>query len=50
VKIYRSMTPAEDGLPAVGRSARQLGVRTGDHAPHNDVDAAADGDIVQPVA
>lgn len=24
---FRSMTPAEDGLPSVGRSARKLGIR-----------------------
>lgn len=27
---YRSMTPAEDGLPIVGQSARLLGLRRGD--------------------
>lgn len=38
MKIYRSMTPAEDGLPVVGRSARQLGVRTPVEVPDGDPD------------
>jgi len=48
VKIYRAMTPDADGLPHVGRSARQLGVRTFDRLPHNDVRAATPDDIVNP--
>jgi hypothetical protein len=46
VKIYRAMTQDTDGLPQVGRSARQLGVRPGDQVPHNDVNAANPGDVV----
>jgi hypothetical protein len=48
VKIYRAMTPDSDGLPQVGRSARQLGVRPLDQLPHNDVSAAAPDDSVNP--
>jgi hypothetical protein len=48
VKIYRAMTPDNDGLPRVGRSARQLGVRPLDQLPHNDVSAAAPDDLVNP--
>jgi hypothetical protein len=48
VKIYRAMTPDADGLPQVGRSARQLGVRPLDWALHNDVSAAAPDDTVNP--
>jgi len=48
VKIYRAMTADADGLPLVGRSARQLGVRTLDQMPHNDVNAAQAHDIVNP--
>jgi hypothetical protein len=40
------MTPDADGLPVVGRSARQLGVRTLDWAPHNDVNAELPDDPV----
>jgi hypothetical protein len=40
------MTPDADGLPQVGRSARQLGVRPLDRLPHNDVSAASGEDIV----
>jgi hypothetical protein len=42
------MTPGTDGLPLVGRSARQLGVRTLDWVPHNDVNAALADDMVNP--
>ena len=48
MKIYRAMTPDTDGLPRVGRSARQLGVRPLDRLPHNDVSAANPGDTVNP--
>jgi hypothetical protein len=48
VKIYRAMIPDIDGLPQVGRSARQLGVRPLDLLPHNDVSAATLDDIVNP--
>lgn len=37
-----------DGLPQLGRSARQLGVRTLDCLPHNDVKAATLDDTVNP--
>lgn len=48
MKIYRAMTPDTDGLPLVGQSARQLGVRTLDLLPHNDVNAALPDDEVNP--
>jgi hypothetical protein len=48
LKIYRAMSPDADGLPLVGRSARQLGVRTLDWLPHNDVNAAKPDDMVNP--
>ena len=48
MKIYRAMTPDTDGLPQVGRSARQLGVRPLDRLPHNDVSAATPDDNVNP--
>ena len=48
MKIYRAMTPDTDGLPQIGRSARQLGVRPLDRVPHNDVDAATAEDLVHP--
>jgi hypothetical protein len=48
VRIYRAMTPDADGLPQIGQSARQLGVRPLGRIPHNDVSAAAPGDIVNP--
>ena len=48
VKIYRAMTPDADGMPQVGQSARQLGVRPLDRLPHNDVGAAAAEDTVNP--
>ena len=48
MKIYRAMTPDTDGLPQVGRSARQLGVRPLDRLPHNDVSAATADDRVNP--
>jgi hypothetical protein len=48
VKIYRAMTPDADGLPLVGRSARQLGVRTLDWLHQNAVSAATPIDIVHP--
>jgi hypothetical protein len=48
MKLYRAMTPAADGLPQVGRSARKLGVRAADQAPNNDVDAALGADLVRP--
>ena len=46
MKIYRAMAPDTDGLPLVGRSARQLGVRTLDRMPHNDVNAVMPDDTV----
>jgi hypothetical protein len=46
LKIYRAMIPDTDGLPQVGRSARQLGVRTLDRLPHNDVSAVRPDDTV----
>jgi hypothetical protein len=48
VKIYRAMIADADGLPQVGRSARQLGVRTLDRLPHNDVKASKPDDPVIP--
>jgi hypothetical protein len=42
------MIPAMDGLPQVGHSARQLGVRPLDRLPHNDVSAATPDDRVNP--
>jgi len=48
VKLYRAMKVAADGLPEVGPSARMLGVRRGDQAPHNDVIAVAPSDPVLP--
>ncbi|MEK7216127.1 MAG: hypothetical protein AAB289_11070 [Chloroflexota bacterium] len=48
MKIYRAMIPDTDRLLQVGRSARQLGVRTRDRLPHNDVRAATPADIVNP--
>ena len=48
MKIYRAMIPDTDGLPQVGQSARQLGVRPHDQLPHNDVNAASPVDIVVP--
>ena len=48
MKIYRAMTPDPNGLPQVGRSARQLGVRTIDWLPHNDVNAFRPDDTVVP--
>ena len=48
MKIYRAMTPDADGLPQVGRSARQLGVRPLERLPHNDVSAATTDDRVIP--
>jgi hypothetical protein len=48
VKIYRAMTADSDGLPQVGRSARQLGIRPLDQLPHNDVSAATPDDSVNP--
>ena len=48
MKIHRAMTPDTDGLPQVGRSARQLGVRPLDRLPHDDVSAATADDRVEP--
>lgn len=48
MKLYRAMTPAVDGLPQVGPSARKLGVRNLGHAPNQDVDALDPSDIVTP--
>lgn len=48
MKVYRAMTPDTDGLPQVGRSARQLGIRPRDRLPHNDVSAASPEDVVAP--
>jgi hypothetical protein len=42
------MTPDTDGMPILGRSARQLGVRALDQAPHNDVSAENPNDPVHP--
>src|SRR5262249_47423529 len=42
------MTPATDGLPLVGRSARALGVRTPNESTNPDVTATDAADIIQP--
>ena len=47
--LYRAMIEDVDGKPKVGRSARELGVRAGDKAPHNDVDAISPNDVVFPI-
>ena len=49
MNIFRSMIEEMDGMPKLGRSARELGVRTGDKTPHNDVDAVNLGDQVLPM-
>jgi hypothetical protein len=48
VKLYRAMKVSADGLPEVGPTARSLGVRAADQAPHNDVPAAAPTDSITP--
>ncbi len=50
MKLYRAMKVAADGLPEVGPTARTLGVRPADEAPHNDVQATAPTDVVIPGA
>ncbi|WP_449267433.1 Tse2 family ADP-ribosyltransferase toxin [Gemmata massiliana] len=42
------MTPADDGLPQVARSARALGVRTLNESTNPDVTATAPDEIIQP--
>lgn len=48
MKLYRAMKVDADGLPVVEPSARGLGVRAADKAPHNDVQAASADDDVGP--
>lgn len=48
MKLYRAMRTAPDGTPEVGPTARTLGVRPGDRAPHNDVPAVGSADAVLP--
>lgn len=48
MKLYRSMKVAPDGLPEVGPTARTLGVRRGDQAPNNDVQAVLPSDAAPP--
>ncbi|HEV3385203.1 MAG TPA: hypothetical protein VG097_10315 [Gemmata sp.] len=49
MKLYRAMTPASDGLPQVGRSARLLGIRTPNETTVNpDVTASTPNEIIQP--
>ena len=48
MKLYRAMTPAPDGLPQVGRSARSLGVRTSNVSTNPDVTATDPAEIIQP--
>lgn len=48
MKLFRSMKVAADGMPEVGQTARTLGVRRGDQAPTNDVEAVAAGDPLPP--
>jgi hypothetical protein len=45
--VFRSMIEAADGLPEIGRSARKLGVRSGDHTTP-DIPAVHSNDIVSP--
>ena len=47
MQLFRAMKEAADGLPEIGRSARKLGIRTGDHSPW-DVAAILPTDIVGP--
>lgn len=47
MRLYRSMTEAQDGMPAVGPSGRMLGVRPG-NAPTPDVLAVNASDPVLP--
>lgn len=48
MKVYRAMRIAADGLPEVGPSARTLGVRHGDQAPHEDIAGVRPDDVVGP--
>lgn len=48
MKLYRAMKMAADGLPEVGPTARTLGVRPADKAPHNDVQVSSPDDAVTP--
>jgi hypothetical protein len=48
VKIYRAMKADSDGMPQVGPSARELGVRPLGQMPHNDGSAAAPHASVNP--
>ena len=50
MQLYRAMTPAPDGLPVVGRSARWLGVRPPAEVRggHPDVPATEPAAIVNP--
>jgi hypothetical protein len=48
VKIYRAKIADTDGLPQIGRSARQLAIRPLGRLPHSDVSAAMADDLVNP--
>ncbi len=48
MKLYRAMTPDDDGLPRLGRSARALGVRTPNESRKPDVTGTDAADIIQP--
>lgn len=41
--MFRAMKESADGLPSVGRSSRELGVRV--DGPHRDIPVAADGTV-----
>jgi hypothetical protein len=49
MKLYRAMRVEADGLPAVGPTARTLGVRGLEAYPYEDIPALHDTDIVSPL-
>lgn len=48
MKLYRGMRADVDGLPAVGPTARTLGVRGMELAPHHDVPVSDPAALVPP--
>jgi hypothetical protein len=48
MKLYRAMRADSDGMPAVGPTARTLGVRGLEAAPFEDVPALQPTDVVPP--
>jgi hypothetical protein len=48
MKLYRAMRADADGLPAVGPTARTIGVRGLEAAPFEDVPALLPTDVVPP--